>query len=356
LSVGSPQDHRLSPWGRVRAGARSRPLRRLIFAVVVLVIADRFEPAALRSLEEARYENPARDFRFESSDLFGLGPLVAYLRDHPQGRRQRVLFFGNSMIYGYFLGAADALPAQYQRLTTSAKVFNVGINGDQNLSPFLIMKAAIDSVDQVYVLLRAGNAGVSPILPELVPVEDSDLRQFHLAKPNSAERALTRAVDHWRLYRDAYRWQAAFFGTSTRQYIYLHKMSLVRGLIASVRATPMDRAPSSGTVTVDAPVSDAMPDTARQAQLRGQISELWQFADLAMNRRKRVVFLYWVGHSDPLPNAAIGDFNRVFAPYARVLVLHIPAELTFDGVHLTSAGAGQVARALWTARPEALAR
>jgi lysophospholipase L1-like esterase len=45
-------------------------------------------------------------------------------------------------------------------------------------------------------------------------------------------------------------------------------------------------------------------------------------------------------------------FNRVFAPYARVLVIHIPKELTFDGMHMTSAGAAELARALWNARPE----
>jgi hypothetical protein len=66
-------------------------VRRLVFAVAALVVADRFEPALLRSLEEARYEDPAKDFRFGNSDLFGLGPLVAYLREHPHGRQRRVL-------------------------------------------------------------------------------------------------------------------------------------------------------------------------------------------------------------------------------------------------------------------------
>ena len=70
----------------------SRAVRRLAFAVAALVAADRFEPALLRSVEEARYEDPGKDFRFENSDLFGLGPLIAYLREHPRGRQPRVLF------------------------------------------------------------------------------------------------------------------------------------------------------------------------------------------------------------------------------------------------------------------------
>jgi len=70
---------RLTSRGWLRAAAVSRPFRRLLIAVAVLIVADRFEPALLRSAETARYEDPARDFRFENSDLFGLWPLVAAL-------------------------------------------------------------------------------------------------------------------------------------------------------------------------------------------------------------------------------------------------------------------------------------
>jgi lysophospholipase L1-like esterase len=333
----------------------SRAVRRLAVAVAALVAADRFEPALLRSLEEARYEDPARDFRFENSDLFGLGPLVTYLREHPRGRARRVLFFGNSITYGYLLGAADALPAHYQRLDTSAKVFNVGINGFETGSSFLIAKAIIDSVDLLYVL-RQGEANAHPILPKLIPIENADLAQFHLAGPNETERMLSQVVNHWRLYRDAYRLQAALFGTSTREYIYLHKGALVRSLIARVRAAQPESASSDGTVTIDAPVSVAAPDAGRQARLRAQNPHLWQFGDLFVNRRKQVVFLHLPGYSEGLEDDAIADFNRVYVPYARVLVLQIPGPLTFDGAHLTSAGAAQVARALWNARPEDHAR
>ena len=337
--------------GYIRAAARSRAVRRLVIAVAALVAADRFEPALLRSMEEARYEDPAKDFRFENSDLFGLGPLVAYLREHPRGRLRRVLFFGNSITYGYLLSAADALPARYQRLDRSAKVFNVGINGFETGSSFLIAKAAIDSVDLVYVL-RQGVASAHPILPKLIPIEDADLAQFHLSAPNEAERMLSRVANYWRLYRDAYRLQAALFGTSTREYIYLHKGAVARSLVARVRAAESDRAPSEASVTIDAPVSVAVPDARRQARWRELNPDLWTFADLFARRRKQIVFLYLPGYSEGLEDDEIGDFNRVCAPYARVLVLHVPAPLTFDGQHLTSAGGAQVARALWNMRPE----
>ena len=65
-----------------------------------------------------------------------------------------MLFFGNSVTYGYLLRAADTVPAHYQRLDASAKVFNVGVNGFGAGSSFLVAKAAIDAVDLVYVLRR----------------------------------------------------------------------------------------------------------------------------------------------------------------------------------------------------------
>jgi hypothetical protein len=324
-----------------------------VFAVAALVLADRFEPALLRSLEEARYEDPAKDFRFENSDLFGLGPLIAYLREHPHGRQRRVLFLGNSVTFGYSLSASDTLPARYQRLDASAKVFNVGINAFSTASSFLVAKAAIDSVDLTYALLGPIEAPiVPPVLPQLIPVDEADVARFHLSAPNATEGMLSTPVNHWRLYRDAYRLQAAMFGSSTRQYLYLHKGSLARALIARVRAEQASGVVSDETVTIDAPVSDALPDAARELALRQDSPELWQFGDLSRNRRKPIVLLQQVGHSRALTRAAIGDFNRVSAPYARVFVVHIPARLMFDDKHLTSEGAARVARALWNARPE----
>jgi hypothetical protein len=346
----------VTAWRSVRAVVTSRPLRRLAFAIAALVVADRFEPALLHSLEESRYEDPAREFRFANSDLFGLGPLVAYLREHPRGHLRRVLFVGNSIAYGYSLDAADALPARYQRLDTSAKVFNAAINNFSTTSAWLVAKAAFDSVDVVYVL-RGQREKYAPrverMLPRLIPVDAADMAQFHLDAPDTHDRWLSEAVNHWRLYRDAYRLQAAIFGASTRQYIYAHKGTFVRALIARVRADQVSDAAAAGaTVTIDTPVSSALPDAARKIELRAQNRQLWEMGDLSSQRRKPVVLLQMAGYSEDLPDATIRDFNRVFAPYARVLVLHVPAQLTSDGMHLTSTGAARVAQALWNARPQ----
>src|SRR5688572_27360788 len=94
----------------------SRPARRLAIAAIVLVGVDLVEPGVLRRLETSRYEDLSTDFRFENSDLFGVGPLVEYLRDNPVGHQPRVTFLGNSVTYGYGLTAAEAVPGQYQRL------------------------------------------------------------------------------------------------------------------------------------------------------------------------------------------------------------------------------------------------
>jgi hypothetical protein len=314
---------------------------------------DRFEPALLRSLEEFRYEDPAKDFRFENSDLFGVGPFVTYLQEHPRGPRPRVLFLGNSIMFGYSLRASEALPGRYQRLDASAKVYNAGINGFPTVSSYLIAKAAIDAVDLTYVNLGPiEGPNVAAILPALIPVDEADLAQFHLSAPNRNERMFSATVNHWRLYRDAYRLQAALFGSSTRQYIYLHKGAFARALIARVRAAQAGDAPSRTTVSIEAPMSAAVPDPSREALLRNERPELWQIGDLFRSRRKPVILLQMEGHSKPLLYAAMGDFNRVFAPYARVLFVRVPPQLTQDGAHLSSEGATQLARALWDARQE----
>jgi hypothetical protein len=339
----------------MRAAVRSRDFRRLAFASALLIIADLFEPAVLRSLERRRYEDRAQDFRFASSDFFALGPLVAYFRDRPRGDSPRVIFLGNSITHGHFLTAAEAFPAGYQRLDPSVKIFNLGINGFQAGSSFLVAKAAIDAVDLVYVLDHV-ESRADPILPRLIPVDEADRTRFHLAGPSRTEARLSWVVNHWRLYRDAYRLQAALFGTSTQEYLHRNKGTLARSLIARLHATERGRVSSDETIAIEAPASDVMPEPARHAELRRQHPELWAFGDLFAARRKPVELLHIPGYSDALPRDAIADFNRVFAPYGRILILHIPPALTFDGAHLTRAGAAQLARALWTVRPERRSR
>jgi len=322
-----------------------------VFAVAALAAVDRIEPAVLASLERARYEDPARDFRFDNSDLFALGPLVSYLREHPRGERRRVLFLGNSIVFGYSLASSDAVPARYQRIDTSAKVFNAGINGFPTASALAVAKAVIDSVDLTYALLGPiERPTLDPMLPRLIPLDAADMARLDVPPPNETEQKLSALAGRWRLYRDAYRLQAALFGASTRQYIYLHKGAFARALVARVRAAePQGAAPEEG-ITIDAPVSSAMPDEARQRALRADRPELWQFGDLARQRRKPVVLLQIVGYSRELADGMVGDFNRVYAPDARVLVIRVPPRLTVDGMHVTGAGADALARALWGAK------
>lgn len=336
---------------RLREALQSRPVRRLLFAVAALAAFDRVEPAVRDSLERAHYEDPGRDFRFENSDVFGLGPLVAYLGEHPRGPRRRVLFLGDSVTYGYTLAASDALPGRYQRLDATAKVFNVGLNGFRPGSLYLIAKATVDTVDEIYMLrVPRHTPDVHPLLPDLIPVAADDLARFHLPGADGAERRLSRLANRWRLYRDAYRLQAAMFGSSTRQYLYLHKGALVRGLIARVRAAP---APvPDAAVTIETPMAADMPDLPRQLWLRQESPDLWQTADVFVNRRTRIRFLQVEGHSPDVTAGGIADFNRVYAPYARVLVVHVPSALMFDSTHLTEDGSDVLARALWRVRTE----
>jgi hypothetical protein len=169
------------------------------------------------------------------------------------------------------------------------------------------------------------------VLPRLIPIDDEDLAQYHLMPPNRAERMLSTPASQWRLYRDAYRLQAAMFGSSTRQYIYLNKGAFARALIARVRAEQAPGARGAASITIETPVSAAAPDAAREAELRRERPELWQFGDLYRSRRKPVVLLQMEGHSKPLLYAAMGDFNRVYAPYARVIFVRVPRQLTVDG-------------------------
>ena len=106
--------------------------------------------AAARARRAASLRS-ATTFRFENSDLFALGPLVDYLRDHPRHQRRRVVFFGNSMIFGYFLTPAQAIPAQFQTLQPEARVYNAAVNGQEIGTSYLVGKAIVDSVDTIYV-------------------------------------------------------------------------------------------------------------------------------------------------------------------------------------------------------------
>lgn len=329
-----------------------RPARRLAVAVLLLVAVDRLEPGVLERLESARYEDPTIDFRFENSDLFGVAPLVDYLRETPRGRQPRVMFLGNSVTYGYGLSVGETVPARFQQLVPSRKVLNVGINGFEAGSAYLVAKAAIGSIDEAYLLSHT-NPVANPLIAELVDVEPTDRATFGLPGPPGAlETRLDQLLSSWRLYRDSYRLQAALFGTSSRQYLYLNKSRFARALIAPLRAQEQPAA-ARPAVEATTPIAQAMPSPGRVAALRQQGPPLaWAFADLFRRHDKTLVLLQLPGFAEWLPDADLADFNRIAFPHARIVRLRIPIEWMFDNVHVTADGARAVAGALARERRE----
>ena len=327
----------------IRRSLANRPLRRMVLVVLWLAAVDQMVEPVLRSLERERYEAGAV-FRFENSDLFGLGPLVQYLREHPSGERPRTVFFGNSIMWGYGLQAGMTLPAHFQRLEPQSKVFNIAINGFDTGNSFLIARALIDSIDRLYVLRVHDRADAR--LPSLIPIDDSDLRQFALARPDTIERTLQRRMGWWRLYYYTYRLQMAALGTSTRQYIYLHKGELARGLVARIRAAGVPAPLGPGAITITRPVHPGpVPPGVQQAVARNQWL-VWRFGELARDHGKRLVLLHIARYSDAMSEEEMGVFNRSFAPHAEIVMLRIPRELTHDGQHLSDEGSRALAMAL----------
>ena len=334
--------------GGASAAHRALPRygRRLLFAAVWLLLFDQLVPPLLRQLERRRYEEGREVFRFENSDLFALGPLVAYLSDNPRGERPRVLFFGNSVVFGYGLTAAEALPARYQDQRPDVRVFSVAVNGFELPSNFLVARAAIDSVDTMMVLVTGGAA--HPRLPELVPVAEEDLRAFGLEGPGPEQR-LRRGAGVWRLYAHRHRLQAALFGASTRQFLYLHKGELARRALGGWREPRPPAAPGpppDGEVTLRAPHAGREPSAARRRALRAAYPLPWRFAELARAHGKRLVLLQLGASGGGVVAADVPDFNAAFAPSAEVVLLGIDPSLTLDGQHLSAAGAVALAGAL----------
>ncbi len=327
---------------------RTRFTRRLAFAVLWLAVFDQFVPRLLRRVERERYE-AGSVFRFENSDLFALGPLVSYLREHPQGNRRRVVFLGNSIIFGYGLAAAEAIPAQFQEQQPGTRVFNAAFNSAGLGSSYLIAKAIVEAVDGLVVLI--GSPGTAhDMLPSLIPVEESDRRAFALRPPDRIERRLQSLAGVWRLYAYRYRLQAALFSTSTRQYVYLHKRDIVRRLVTPFTSPPPPPPtpwrPSDDRAVLRAPRSASPLDAEGRRQLRQNHQLLCQFADLARSHRKPAVFVQVVDVSVELSDSEAADFNAMFAPFAETVNIGLPPSLRIDTMHLTPQGAHAVAVAL----------
>lgn len=312
----------------------ARFTRRLVLTVLWLALFDLAVPSLVRRLEQRRYEGPA-PFRFESSDLFGLGPFVSYLRDHPHRDRPRIVFFGNSIIFGAGVSTADAIPSQYERQRPEVHAFNAAVNGDGFGTSYLVAKAIIDSVDGLYVQVIGNTA--HPLLASLIPVDEPDARAFGLRRPDPVESRLQSAAGRlWRLYGFHDRLQAAMFGTSTRAFLYRRATEL----------GPNDTTPPSppyreGQIGFRAP---------RAAAVTGALTKhhevLRKFAELARSRRKRVVFMALEYSGGKVNDAPIAEFNALYGPYAEMVVITIPPEVTHDGMHPTPEGCREIASLL----------
>lgn len=310
--------------------------RRLVFLLLWLVLLDQGVPPLLERLERRHYEGTTT-FRFENSDLFALGPLVGYLRDHPKHDKQRVIFFGNSMLFGYFLNADEAIPAQFQKLEPNARVYNAAVNGQEIGTSYLVAKDVIDSVDVLYVQIVGASA--NPMLPQLIPVGDADLQRFHLTPPDRVEQRMQSALGRvWHLYGLNYRLQAALFGTSTRVFVYMHKNTVAELLRA--RSPRPVWTPIHDHISIRAPRKPGpLPATSEPQRIQNDL------AALARAHQKRVVFLEfeWENNHD---DDEVAAFNAAFAPWAETVIVHVPREVTFDGQHPVPASAQQIAEAL----------
>ena len=321
--------------------------RRLLTCAVVLLAVDHAVLPTLRVAEAHRYESDAL-IRFENSDLFVIGPLTDYLRETPVGRRPRILFFGNSFVWGYGIDGEQTIPAMFQRLTPQARVFNLGVNGFESGNAYLMTKAVIDAIDRVYLFHIGG--GAHPLLPQLIPVSPEDAARFGL-RPRSASPAwLERVTGRWRLATASYRLQAAWFGTSTRQAIYLRKGAWVRSLMGR-------RAPSRGGEELppapveqarwEAPVAAQAPDEAAQRGLASRHPLLWDYARLLAAHHTRGVIISGVHGTGPIEREDLRQLNAMFAPYVVFGALELPESWFLDPVHLTPSGCRGVAELLY---------
>lgn len=321
-----------------------RPARRLLVAVITLAVLDPFVPAIRDRLEAARYEQTTAPSRFENSDFFALGPMTQYLREHPVGPRPRTVFIGNSVLFGYGLDVRDSVPAVYERLSPREKVLNISVNGLDLTSGYLIAKAIVDSVDTVYLLTRPDPP--KRILSQLIPIDAADAERFNLPAPPTSP--LAPLVSQWRLYRDSYRIQAALFGTSTRQYLYVHKGELARKALATFRGTdvfsPRERAGELPTLTASIPVSRAT--TNLRASMDPSYLLALDLAQLFRDRGKRLVLLQLTDYVRYASEDVVGAFNAQFSPNAVIAIVERSAPTKLDSIHFNRDGAAAMAVAL----------
>jgi hypothetical protein len=226
---------------------------------------------------------------------------------------------------------------------------------------YLIVKATIDALDAVCVL-EAGGTGrrdTIPSLPSLIPVEPTDVAQFQLTAPDRTEARLRRLLEPWQLYSQSYRLQTAFFGMSTRQYVYMHKADLVRRALGrspvpdpQTALSPEELADATRDVVVEIPRSVGTP---RAGDLRAVSPVLFDLATAIKTRGKRGVVFALAHHRPDLADSARADFNTWFAPYVTFVKITIPPRLLLDGTHLSAPGSAALAARLVNLMPVASA-
>ena len=321
--------------------------RRLAVCLAVLAVVDHAVVPVLNVAEVKRYESDVQ-VRFENSDLFLLGPLAQYLQEHPVGPRPRAVFFGNSVIWGYALNAQAAIPSQFQRLAPDVRVLNFGVNGFETGSAYLMSKAIIDAVDAFYLFPIGDDA--HSLLPKLIEVSAEDAQRFNLTLPSRFERAFDRLIGFWRLRRYSYRLQGAWFGTSSRQYVYLHKGEWVRRLLGQgapgIGAGPEGLPPAPRELAGwDAPVAEQEVSPEEAARLAGRYPLVWEYAQLLQRHRKYGAIVELARGTATISREDRGLLNAYFHPYVIVAQLSVPDSWFIDNVHCTEEGTLAVA---WT--------
>jgi hypothetical protein len=325
----------------------ARVARQAVVAVLCLAALDQLIPGWLAAAEARRYESEAA-LRFAQSDVFALGPLVSYLREHPQGPRPRIAFLGDSTVWGYGVPADDTVAARFQARAPAAHVLNLGMNNTETGDMYLIAKSILDSIATLYVFDRRPRIR-HPQLPRLIPVAPDDLKRFALTPP--AHASGNDVLSFWRLYRDSYRIQAAGLGTSTRVFTYAQLVTAGRALRRGPDPRAADPAVDATAIGVESPIAAAPPSAERAAVLSRERALLWDFAQMVRDHHRTAVFVEMATNKIELAADERADLNAQFGPEVRFVLVEVPPALMIDGSHLNRTGAAALAEILWRLRP-----
>ncbi|MDD5431429.1 MAG: hypothetical protein PHO70_00355 [Candidatus Omnitrophica bacterium] len=334
-----------------------RCLRRIIFTILILAVIDIYVLTFVKKIEN-RYETSGTMFRFENNDFFGIAPLVDYLKENKIGKKSRIVFFGNSVMFGYQLGANDTIAAKFENIAGSNyKCFNLGINGLGEENAYIILKNLIDSVDLVIVLHSP--SGKVPIqgLYQHLDIDDEDAAFF---KINNKESIINKRLSYyvgkiWKLSKYSHRIQNGLFQTSTKNYLYLHKADLFSFLSAkkSSGLLPFD-SDSCEDLIVNRHIPELKDYKLTKADsgsinLNETEAALYKkFFKLASLKRKKI-FFFGLDHYAPYNKKELSEYNRLFGPSLVFMNLESTESFTFDKTHLTTKGSCAVANMMYLA-------